>query len=170
MSIECIMNRRSIRKYTSQPVSEEDLAVLLKAGMAAPSAVDERPWEFVVVRDPEKRKAVSNVCRYWAPAAHAPLVIAVCADTTRGDEILRTFFVQDCSCASENILCAAAGIGLGGVWLGVYGMQERMNQLAAVLGMPAGVIPVSVLAIGHPDQTRAPRELFEQNRVHFEQY
>lgn len=170
MSIDCILDRRSIRKYTQEPVSAEDLHTLLKAGMAAPSAVNERPWEFVVVQEETKRKEVSKVCPYWAPAADAPLIIVVCGNTSSGSETVKTFFVQDCSCASENILCAAAGIGLGGVWLGVYGMQDRMDGLASVLGIPDGVFPVSVLAIGHPSQNLAPRDLYDERCVHFDRY
>lgn len=170
MSIDCILDRRSVRRYTCQPVSAAQLRTLLTAAMAAPSAVNERPWEFVVVRSLEQRRKISEVCPYWKPAESAPLVIVVCGNTVRADETLKTFFVQDCSCASENILCAATGMGLGGVWMGVYGIEDRMKGLAKVLGLPKGVYPVSVIAIGHPDQEPEPKDAFDESRVHMERY
>lgn len=170
MSIDCIMNRRSVRKFTADPVSDSDLHTLLKAGMAAPSAANKKPWEFIVIRDAERRTALSQLCKYWGPAAAAPLVIVVCGNTTSDDPLVETYYVQDCSCASENILCAATGLNLGGVWLGVYGEEDRMLNVADLLKIPQGVFAVSLLAIGHPEQYPKPHDAYDEYCVHQETY
>lgn len=166
MSIDCVLNRRSVRSYTSEPISEDDLRTLLKAGMYAPSAVNRKPWEFVVITDEAMRRSISEVCEYWRPAAAAPLVVVVCGDTRSGEQFITNYFVQDCACASENILVAAAGLGLGGVWLGVYGEEPRMLGVSDLLEIPEGVYPVSVLAIGHPQNVPAPHTGYDENKVH----
>lgn len=170
MSTDCIFNRRSVRRYTADPVSETDLTTLLKAGMAAPSAMNKKPWQFIVVQDAERRKSLSEICKYWGPAAQAPLVIVVCADTTGHDEVVEKYYVQDCSCASENILCTAAGLNLGGVWLGVYGEEDRMLGVMRLLGIPEEIYPVSVLAIGHPESYPEPHDSYDEYCVHHEIY
>ncbi|MBD5560036.1 MAG: nitroreductase family protein [Clostridia bacterium] len=170
MSIDCIMNRRSVRTFTADPVSDEDIRTLLSAGMAAPSAKNMRPWEFIVVRDPERRSDLAALCPYWKPAASAPVVIVVCGNTTSGDPTVLNYYVQDCSCASENILCAAAGINLGGVWLGVYGEEDRMLNVANLLHLPDGVYAVSLLAIGHPEHFAEPHHAYDEDSVHQETY
>lgn len=170
MSIDCIMNRRSVRQFTPDPVSDEDVTTLLKAGMAAPSAVNKQPWEFIVIRDAERRQSLSELCPYWKPAAAAPLVIVVCGNTIGGDPNVENYYVQDCACASENILCAATGINLGGVWLGVYGEQDRMLNVANLLKIPEGVYAVSILAIGHPEHYPEPRNTFDPDCIHQETY
>lgn len=170
MSIDCIMNRRSVRNFTPDPVSEEDVRTLLKAAMAAPSAKNLQPWEFIVIRDPERRQNLSELCPAWKPAAAAPVVIVVLGNTTSGDPDVERYYVQDCSCASENILCAATGLNLGGVWLGVYGNEDRMLNVANLLGIPQGVFAVSILAIGHPKDYLEPKNAFDEYSVHQETY
>lgn len=170
MSIDCILNRRSVRSFTSEPVGEEDLSRLLKAGLYAPSAVNKQPWAFVVVRDVQRKKDIASICPYWHAAEAAPLVIVVSADLRNHDEVSDAFFVQDCSAASENILCAAAGMELGGVWLGTYGVPERVEAVQRLLSMPEGVVPVSVLAIGHPEKQPAPHSFFDETKIHYEAY
>lgn len=170
MSIDCILNRRSVRSYTADPVSEADLKMLLKAGMCAPSAVNKKPWQFVVIRDGQRRAALAEICPYWHPAKDAPVVIVVCGDTTSHDDAVEKFYVQDCACASENILCAATGLNLGGVWLGVYGEEDRMLGVSRLLQLPDGVYPVSILAIGHPATYPEPHDTYDEYCVHQETY
>lgn len=170
MAIDCILNRRSVREFTADPVSDEDLTMLLKAAMAAPSAANRRPWEFIVIHDPARRKNIADLCTYWKPAADAPVLIVVCGNTNESDDDVKKFYVQDCSCASENILCAATGLNLGAVWLGVYGEEDRMLNLAKLLGIPDGVYAVSLLAIGHPKHWLAPADNFDEYSIHQETY
>ena len=123
--LEYIERRRSIRRFTEEPVSREDLELLLRAGMAAPSATNRRPWQFVVVTDPDRLDALRKrlpLGRYNAPAA-----LVVCGDLRRAlPPSAQSFWVVDCSAATENTLLAAAGIGLGAVWIGVYPLRPLM--------------------------------------------
>jgi nitroreductase len=112
---KAILSRRSIRKYTEEPVSDTDIEALLTAAMHAPSAVNEQPWHFVVIKSRDILQEVSRLIRTAPMAKYAAAAIAVC-----GDKNLEKFpglWVLDCSAAAENILLEAAGRRLGAVWL-----------------------------------------------------
>ena len=118
-TIETILRRRSIRKYTDQPVEPEKIDLLLQAGMAAPTAMNCKPWEFVVVTDAEKLAQFRS--RLIFGNRNAPAAIVVCGNPgLSSNPAARMFWVQDCSAAAENILIAAVGLGLGTVWIGVH--------------------------------------------------
>jgi nitroreductase len=156
-----IFARRSIRSYTSEPVGGSELKSLLQAGMAAPSASNRKPWHFVVVTDRQKLQSLADAHPYGKMLAGAAVAIAVC-----GDPALSSWWVQDCAAATENILVAAAGLGLGGVWLGSHGAPEREQAIRNALGIPAGIGVLSLLAIGHPAEAKAPRTQYDEKRVH----
>lgn len=126
--------RRSIRRYTGEPVSEEMLHTLLHAGFCAPSAKNCRPWEFVVVRSRDKLKCFSEHAQYQKMAEHAAFAIVVCGDTRRLDH--HDLLLNDCSAAVENILLAAHGLGLGAVWCGI--VNELVNFFRQQLSLPEG--------------------------------
>ena len=159
--LQGIFSRRSIRVYTEEPVSETDLQGLLQAGMAAPSASNRKPWHFVAVTDRETLSALAQAHPYGKMLARAGAAIAVC-----GDPAISAWWVQDCSAATENILIAAAALGLGAVWLGSHGNPEREGAIRDVLGIPGSVGVLSLLSIGHPAEEKAPRTQYEANRVH----
>lgn len=167
--LQLIFSRRSIRQYQPRPVPRELLTDLLRAAMAAPSAVDKQPWEFVVVTRPERLaelQAVLPYARYNAPAA-----IVVCGVPERAqNEPTGSYWVQDCSAATENLLIAATGLGLGTVWTGVYPVTERVQAVQQVLGLPEGVIPLGVILVGYPAEEKPPRTQYREDRVHWEQY
>ena len=169
MSIDTIYARRSIRKFQERPVEKEKLETLLKAAMAAPSARNGKPWEFVVVTQPEGMKKIRSVMvfgRYNAPAA-----IIVCGNTSFLKRPLSTgFWVQDCSAATENILLAAVELGLGTVWLGVHPIPNFSKQVSRVLGLPKAVQPLNVIYVGYPDEEKTPRTQYDPARVHWEEY
>ncbi len=167
--LSCIFNRRSVRKYTDEPVSAEHEKLLLRAGVCAPSAHNSRPWEFIVVRDKEVLSRLSSLRQYWFPLKDAGLGIVVCANLTDYHGSTKEFFVQDCAAATQNILNAAEGLGLGGVWLGCY-PTEGAQSVARELHIPEGVIPFSVLSIGHPAHHARPHEEDEPQRIHYDQY
>jgi nitroreductase len=123
--MNAILNRRSIRKYKDIKVSDETIEQLLKAGMAAPSAGNEQPWEFVVLRDKEIMKKITEIHPYSQMLLSTDAAIVVCGDESK--EVFKGFWVQDCSAAAENILIAAEDMGLGAVWLGVYPMADRVD-------------------------------------------
>jgi nitroreductase len=159
--LNMIFARRSIRVYTGEPVSEEDIQSLLEAGMAAPSASNQRPWHFVVVTDKETLRELARAHPFGKMMAHAEVAIAVC-----GDPAISDLWVQDCSAATENILVAAAGLGLGAVWLGSHGRPEREQAIRGVLGIPEHLGVLSLLSIGHPGEEKEARTQYDAARVH----
>lgn len=163
-TLEAIMTRRSVRDFRPDPVSEADLDKLLRAGMQAPSAKNERPWHFIVIDDQEILHKIPEFHRNAQMLKYAPLAILVCSD--RKLELKRATWLQDCSAATENILLAAHGMGLGAVWLGVFPDADRVKGLQALLKMPDDIRPVSLIAIGHPALVPEPVDRFETTRIH----
>jgi len=159
--LNIIWARRSIRRYTAESVSDADITTLLEAGMAAPSASNKKPWHFVVVTDKTKLQALADAYPYGKMLPGAALAIAVC-----GDPSVSEWWVQDCTAATENILIAAAGLGLGAVWLGCHGRDERERATREILGIPAHIGVLSLLSIGHPDEVKEPRTQYDPARVH----
>ena len=159
--LEMIFARRSIRRYTGQAVSDADIKSLLEAGMAAPSASNRKPWHFVAVTDRDLLNALAAAHPYGKMLGHAPLAIAVC-----GDPAISDWWVQDCTAATENILVAASGLGLGAVWLGCHGNPEREQATREVLGIPEQIGVLSLLSIGHPGEEKEPRTQYDAARVH----
>ena len=162
--IDAILARRSIRKYTEQLVSPEHVRTLLEAAMAAPSGHNRRPWQFVVVTTREKLDALGDVTGSWAMLREAPLAIVVCGDPSVSEE----FWDQDSVAAIENLLIAVPMLGLGAVWLGCHPDSERMAPVRSILGVPAGIVPIALLSIGHPAEEKEPRTQYDGTRVHRE--
>jgi nitroreductase len=160
--IDTILARRSIRKYTSEPVSENCVKVMLEAAMAAPSAANLKPWHFVVSTDRKVLTELAHAHLYGEMLSEAPLCITVCGDTN----VSADFWVIDCSAATENLLLAATALGLGAVWLGVYPRQDRVNNLRKVLKLPESIIPLNLIPIGHPAEKKDPRTQYDEQRVH----
>jgi nitroreductase len=159
--LNIIFRRRSIRAYTGQPVSSADIQSLLEAGMAAPSASNRKPWHFVAITDRSTLKALADSHPYGRMLAGAALGIAVCGDPAKS-----SWWVQDCTAATENILVAATGLGLGGVWLGCHGAPAREEAVKSILGIPRGIGVLSLLSIGYPAETKPARTQFDATRVH----
>lgn len=165
---KAILSRRSIRKYTDKLVADSDLEALLMAAMHAPSAVNEQPWHFVVIKDRNTLSEVSQLIRTAPMAKYAAVAIAVC-----GDKSLENFpglWVLDCSAAAENILLEAAGRRLGAVWTAVYPFEERVNAIKHLLELPANIIPLCIIAVGHPAETLAPVDRFNPSRIHYDNW
>lgn len=165
-----ILERRSCRKYTDQPVSDEMVRTLLRAGMYAPSAHNSQPWEFIVLRDKEIKAAVSDEGKYWTMLKDAPLGILVLANLADYRSSHKDFFVQDCSACTQNILLAAHAMGLGGVWLGLYPRQELVEAVRRICGIPEDIIPVTLISVGYPAETPKPHGFFKEEKVHYDRY
>lgn len=162
--MSAIFERRSIRKYEDKPIPEEMVETLLKAAMVAPSANDERPWQFVVINDNGILTTLSEVHLYGKMLPHCPVAILVCADMSRLKH--DCFWPQDCSAATENILICATELKLGAVWLAVYPREERMLKYKEVLGLPDNIVPFATIPVGYPAEEKHPADRFEPERVH----
>jgi nitroreductase len=157
---QTMLARRSIRKYSQEPVSEEQIRRLLEAAMAAPSANNLQPWHFMVVTERRLLDALANAHPYGKMLLEAPLCIVVCAEPENAH------WVQDCSAATENILLAATEMGLGSVWCGVAPSSQREHDVRDILGIPAHMTPLNLVPIGHPAEQKEPRTQFKAERVH----
>ena len=138
--------------------------------MAAPSAGNHQPWEFVVITERETLDQIADLHRYAKMLYHAPLCICVCGDLRRVVERLPEYWVQDCSAATENVLLAAEALGLGAVWCGVYPDEELVAAVRSLLHLPCHVTPLNVVAIGYPDADPAVRDKWREDRVHWQQW
>lgn len=168
--IENIMTRTSIRQFTDRPISKDTLDILVKAGMAAPSAVNKQPWAFVVITEKEVLDSLREVHPY-SNLKTATAAIVVCGNMDKALEgEAREYWVQDCSAATENILLAAHAYGLGAVWCGVYPNPERIPGVKAVLGLPENIIPLDVITLGWPDESPEPKNKWNPENVHYNRW
>ncbi len=163
-----IMTRTSVRQYTERPISADTLETLLKAGMAAPTAVNKQPWAFVVTTG---RDALDSLATLQPRLQTAAAAITVCGDMTRAIEGEgRDFWVQDCSAATENILLAAHALGLGAVWTGVYPIAERVDNVSHALALPDSVVPMCIIAVGYPVADQEPKDKWDPSKVHYQRW
>lgn len=162
--MDAVFKRRSIRKYTDQKVKDEVVEYLLKAAMAAPSANNEQPWEFVVIDDRDILGKIPAIHPYAKMAAKAPLAIVVCGDLNR--EKSKGHWPHDCSAATQNILIEVTALGLGAVWCAVHPRDEREKQFRELLKLPDHIVPFSLVVIGHPDEHKEPSDRYDPARVH----
>ena len=170
MSIQdAIFARRSIRKFYDRPVEIEKIEMLLKAAMAAPSAMNIKPWEFVVISQPEKLNSIGTALIYGK--IQAPLAIAVCGNYARKKRVIaEKYWVQDCSAATQNILLAAIDLGLGTVWCGVHPIHLQSKRISKILSLPENVKPLNVIYVGYPAEEKSPRTQYDEGNVHWETY
>lgn len=163
--MENILARKSVRQYISRPVEREKTELLLRAGMAAPSASDKRPWEFVVLDDRATLDSLAAKLPYAKMLTKAPMAIVVCGDTLRS-----ALWEHDCSAATQNILLAAESMGLGAVWTAAYPYPERVEAVRAYTGLPAHVQPLCVIPVGYPEGRQSPKDKYDTTKVHYGRY
>ena len=165
---ETIAARTSIRKFDpAKSVSDSDIEKILKAAMCAPSAMDRRPWEFIVVRDKAKLAALGSRLPNSRCGNGAQAAIVVCGNLDNGlPGRGKEYWIHDCSAASMNILLAAKGLGLGAVWTGVYPGEDRMAVVREVLSIPKGYVPLNVIPLGYPAENPTPKDKWNPAKVH----
>jgi len=166
--METIFNRRSIRRFTDEKVSKENLEKLLRAAMAAPSAKNGQPWEFIVVQDKEKIQAMSRLTPYARPLMQAPLGIVVCGNLEVNSYL--EYCMIDCAAATENLLLEAHHLGLGGVWIGMYPMPANFEKFNELFTVPSHIQPLWMVAIGHPSDEGKYIEKYNEEKIHYEDY
>ena len=170
-AINNIMTRTSIRQYTNEPVSKADVETMLRAGMAAPTAVNRQPWHFVVVTKREQLSALAAANRGTNMATKAPLAIVVCGNLQKAmPGTGQGFWVQDCSAATENILLAANALGLGAVWTGLYPDEEHSKAVRDVLKAPEHIVPLCTIVIGHPAENPTPKDKWKPENVSYNEF
>ena len=163
--LENIAERKSVRKYLNRSVEEDKIDAMVKAGMAAPSGMDRRPWEFVVVTDRVVLDSMAAKLPYAKMLTGAPLAIVVCGDTTRS-----SYWYLDCSAATQNVLLAAEALGLGAVWTAAYPYEDRIDVVRQNTGLPEHIVPLCVIPIGYPDGLQKAKDKFDPQRVHRNKY
>lgn len=167
-TINDILTRASVRAYSDREVTDSQIDTLLRAAMAAPTARDSRPWQFVVIRD---RAILDSIAAGPAPmTSEAQAGILVCGDMSLAmDGRAQEFWVQDCSAAAENLLLAAHAMGLGAVWCGIYPM-ERVEFYSRLVELPDSVIPLCFIPVGYPKATVTPKQKYNPERIHLNYY
>ena len=168
---ENIMSRRSIRRFTEQPIDEETIRKILQAGMASPSCVNARDWSFLVVQKPETLGKMADANgRPAEPLRKAALGILVLGDLERAFPRAKDYWIVDGAIAAENMILAANALGIGSVWLGTWPQMDRVENLRRLFDLPETVVPHSLIAFGYPDEAPAAKGFYEENRVHREKW
>jgi nitroreductase len=167
-ALTVIYNRKSVRNYIDKPVSKESLEILLKAGMAAPTAADKRPWSFVVITDKAKLNVLATALPHARMLTQAAAAIIVCGTPSQSlPGADAAYWIQDCSAATENILLAAEAIGLGAVWTGVYPNDDRVHAVRTAMSIPEDTIPLNVIPIGYPVGIEQPKNKYNAQKIHW---
>lgn len=163
-----IFERVSVRRYTDQPIEPEKIEALLRAGMAAPSASNQQPWEFIVIEDRQEIVKLSSISQYASSTKTAAAAIVLLGNK----ELFKVdcMWEQDLSAATQNILLEAVHLGLGAVWLGVSPMEDRMRFISDLYSLPENILPFAVITLGYPDNPKKPGDRFKPERVHYGKY
>jgi len=165
-AMEALITRRSIRSYTSSPVSLELVRELIRAAMQAPSAGNEQPWHFLIITDRQVLARIPDVHPYAAMAAEAPVAVLVCGDPKR--EQYPGMLALDLAAATQNLLLAAHAKGLGAVWVGIYPREDRMLPLRQLFNLPEPIIPFALVPLGQPAERPVPEERYRPELIHLD--
>ncbi len=166
--MEEIFERRSIRKYQDKNVEAEKIEKLLEAAVAAPSAGNEQPWHFIVIKDRERLAHLAEIHPYAKMLKEAPLAIAVCADLDKQKH--EGFWVQDCSAATQNILLEAVSLDLGAVWIGCHPAEDREKEVSEYLEVPANFKTLSLISVGYPAEEKGRADRLSEDIIHYEKW
>jgi nitroreductase len=170
-TLKTIFNRKSVRTFTDAAVSKDQLILMVKAGMAAPTACDARPWDFIVITDKECLKKLADALPTSKPAERAAAAIVITGTLSReckGKD--GSYWMLDCSAASENILLAAESMGLGAVWTAVWPETDRIELVRKILGIPEGVVPLNIICIGVTKAKDTAKDKFDAKLIHTDKW
>ena len=170
-AIENILSRTSVRSFKDKPLEISTIDTLLRAGMAAPSAMNKQPWHLVVVSKRSTLNAIAQATPNAGPAAQAPLAIVVCGDMHKvAQDWVKDFWPQDTAALTENILLAANALDLGAVWTGIYPSEERCNLISQLLNLPSHLIPFATIVIGYPQEKPTPKDKWDTSAISYETF
>ena len=178
-ALETIASRKSVRSYTDQDVTDQQVEMMLRAAMAAPTGMNVQPWRFVVVRDQAVKDKLAGP--RGGMIAQAPVVFVICGETTlmrkpfgqpdaEPVEVANGNWTQDCSAATENLLLAAEALGLGAVWTAAYPYEDRVNPIREALGLPENVTPLCVVPCGYPAGDDEPKDKWKPENIHYDKW
>ena len=178
-ALDVIFARKSVRSYTDQPVSDEQVETMLRAAMAAPTGMNVQPWRFVVIRDQAVKEKLAGP--RGGMIAQAPVVFVICGETTlmrkpfgqpdaEAVEVENGNWTQDCSAATENLLLAAEALGLGAVWTAAHPYADRVNPIREALGLPENETPLCVVPCGYPAGDDQPKDKWKPENIHYDKW
>lgn len=167
--IDNIMTRTSIRQFAAQPVTDEQVETLLRCGLAAPTAVNAQPWEFIVVRDRAILDTLGTRYPNTRISENVSVAIVPCGNLEKAFSKAPDFWIQDVSAATENILLAAHAMGLGAVWTGVY-PTDKVVPVQQLMNLPEHIIPLCIIPIGYPAEDPAPKDKYKPEIIHYDRW
>jgi len=163
---DVLQERRSIRKFTDESVSDDLINELLHAAMSGPSACNKRPWDFYVISNEDILTALRSASKFTN--MKAKLAIVVCGNLSKALPMqLAPYWIQDCSAATENILLCATDLGLGAVWCGIHPQKRAEKKVSDILDLDDKKIPLNIIWIGYPAEDPKPRDQYDEKRVHY---
>ena len=167
--LDNILNRKSVRNYIKgKEVTDEQINKILQAGMAAPTARNTQPWEFIVVKDRKTLDKLAQRNPYGKMLFDASCAIVIAGNKNRAPE--NEFWNQDTSAAAQNMLLEIEALGLGAVWVGNYPKEERMQAAKEELSLPENIIAFNIISIGYPAGKDKPKNKWNKDYIHYEKY
>ena len=163
---DVLLKRRSVRKFTDEPVSKEHIEELLHAAMSGPSACNMKPWEFYVITNQTCLEDLKSASKFTKISAK--LAIVVCGNLSKALPMqFAEYWIQDCSAATENILLRVTDLGLGAVWCGIHPQKRAIEKVRKILNINEKQIPLNIIFIGHPAEEPVARDQYDDKKIHF---
>ena len=170
-ALENIMTRVSVRQFTGEKISDEQIDILLRAAMAAPSAINKQPWAFIVVTDEALIAKLGEALPYSRCSNKPACAFIPCGDLSKAIEgEMAAFWINDVSAATENLLLAAHAMGLGAVWTGLHPDMNRATMVQQMLGLPEHIIPLCVVPVGVPAEQPEVKDKYKPENIHFNKW
>lgn len=170
-AIENIMTRVSVRQFTGEKITAAQVDTLLRAAMAAPSAINKQPWAFIVVTDQKIIEQLGEALPYSRCSNNPAIAIIPCGDLSKAIEgEMGAFWINDVSAATENILLAAHSMGLGAVWTGLHPDINRAKLVQEMLLLPEHIIPLCIVPVGVPAEQPAIKEKYNEANIHYNRW
>lgn len=164
-TVETILTRKSVRQFTAEPVTETQIDTLLRCAMAAPTAVNSQPWDFIVVTDRALLDTIGTRYPNTRISPNVQVAIVPCGNMQKTFAAAPDFWIDDLSAATENLLLAAHSMGLGAVWCGIY-HTDRVTGIQEILGLPEYIVPLCIVPVGHPAEDPEPKDKYKPENIH----
>ena len=168
-TVHTILTRKSVRQFTAEPVTEAQIDTLLRCAMAAPTAVNSQPWDFIVVTDRSLLDTIGTRYPNTRISSNVQVAIVPCGNMQKTFAAAPDFWIDDLSAATENLLLAAHSMGLGAVWCGIY-HTDRVEGIQAILGLPEYIVPLCIVPVGHPAEDPEPKDKFKTENIHYNRW